>query len=108
MIAIKKMLGYIQTHYSEKISLQNIATAGAVCRSKCCTLFINTLKKTPIEYLTNYRIQKSIDFMTNYNLNITDIATACGFNSSNYFAETFKRIQGVSPSEYRKTISYFM
>ena len=104
MMAIKHMLGYIQTHFSENISLQDIAVAGSVCRSKCCTLFRNSLQKTPIEYLTSYRIQKSIDFMTNDNLNITAISNACGFNSSSYFSETFKKIYGVSPTEYRKTI----
>ncbi|RXZ77373.1 AraC family transcriptional regulator [Paenibacillaceae bacterium] len=103
--AIKNMLGFIQTHYAENISLQDISLAGAICRSKCCALFKKSLKKTPIGYLTDYRIQKSIEFMTNNNLNITDISIACGFNSSNYFSEMFKKTIGVSPTEYRKTIN---
>ncbi|NWL88061.1 AraC family transcriptional regulator [Paenibacillus sp. 79R4] len=105
MNALKNMLGYIQSHFAENISLQEIAAAGSVGRSKCCTLFRNSLKKSPIEYLASYRIQKSVDFMTNDSLNMTEISAACGFNSSSYFAETFKKIWGVSPTEYRKTIT---
>ncbi|MEK8130591.1 AraC family transcriptional regulator [Paenibacillus filicis] len=104
--AMKKMIAYIQMHYAESISLQDISTAGAVCRSKCCRLFKHSLKKSPIAYLTDYRLQKSIELMTNNSLNITDISAACGFNSSNYFAELFKKIMGVSPTEYRKTMAY--
>ncbi|OZB92763.1 AraC family transcriptional regulator [Paenibacillus sp. XY044] len=103
MAAVKHMLGYIQTHFAENIGLRDIAAAGSVCRSKCCALFKNSVKKTPIEYLTSYRIQKSLEFMTNDNLNMTEISTACGFNSSSYFAETFKKIWGITPTEYRKT-----
>jgi AraC-like DNA-binding protein len=35
-------------------------------------------------------------------LNITEIAQACGFSGSSYYAETFRKIVGVSPGEYRK------
>ncbi|WP_165861274.1 helix-turn-helix domain-containing protein [Paenibacillus paeoniae] len=103
--AIKKMLAFIQIHYGENISLQDISTVGAVCRSKCCRLFKVSLKKTPIDYLTHFRIQKSIELMTNNSLNITDVSIACGFNSSTYFAEVFKKIMGVSPTEYRQILS---
>jgi len=40
---IRQMTGYIQNHYHEKIRLEDIAAAGAVCRSKCCQLFSRKL-----------------------------------------------------------------
>lgn len=102
MEAVKQMLAYIQQHFAESVQLHHIAAAGSVSRSKCCALFKQSLHKTPIEYLNSYRLQKSIDYMNNAQLNITEIAAASGFNSSAYYAELFKKQIGVSPLEYRK------
>jgi AraC-like DNA-binding protein/quercetin dioxygenase-like cupin family protein len=100
---LKEMIGYIQKHYPEKISLHDIASAGLMCRSKCCRLFKQTLHQTPVEYLLHYRIQKSLSLLTNGNLTITDIAAACGFNGASYYTEVFRKIIGISPSAYRKS-----
>jgi AraC family transcriptional regulator, melibiose operon regulatory protein len=100
---LKEMIGYIQKHYPEKISLHDIASAGLMCRSKCCRLFKQTLHQTPVEYLLHYRIQKSLSLLTNGNLTMTDIAAACGFNGASYYTEVFRQIIGISPSAYRKS-----
>lgn len=100
---LKEMIGYIQKHYPEKISLHNIASAGLMCRSKCCRLFKQTLHQTPVEYLLHYRIQKSLALLTENDLTITAIAAACGFSGASYYTEVFRKIIGVSPSAYRKS-----
>jgi AraC-like DNA-binding protein/quercetin dioxygenase-like cupin family protein len=99
---LKEMIGYIQKHYSEKISLHDIASAGLMCRSKCCRLFKQTLHQTPVEYLLHYRIQKSLSLLTNGNLTITETAAACGFSGASYYTEVFHKIIGISPSAYRR------
>lgn len=95
------MIGYIQKHYSEKIILKDIAAAGSVCRSSCCDIFSSLLQMTPMEYLTNYRLEKSIGYLSNSKLSITEIALLCGFNSSSYFTEIFHREMGCTPTEYK-------
>lgn len=102
---LKNMIGYINTHYAEMISLNEIAAAGMVCRSKCCSMFKEILHQTPFEYLQNYRIQKSIQLLADKTLSITDIAVSCGFNGASYYTEVFKKITGMLPSDYRKNIS---
>lgn len=97
------MIGYIQKHYAEEISLNDIAAAGIMCRSKCCALFKHTLQQTPFEYLLHYRIQKSLSLLAAGTLTITAIATTCGFNGASYYTEVFRKIIGVSPSVYRKS-----
>jgi AraC-like DNA-binding protein len=96
------MIGYIQKHYAEKITLHDIATAGLMCRSKCCQLFQQTLHQTPFEYLLRYRVQKSLSLLARNNLTITAIALACGFSGASYYTEVFHKIMGISPSAYRK------
>lgn len=100
--AMHKMVGFIQHNYSEKISLNDIAEAGIVCRSTCCSIFKQFLDKTPVEYLTEYRISKSLDMLHDVSLNITEISFACGFSGSSYFTETFSKVMKCTPSEYRK------
>lgn len=99
---IHNMIGYIQKNYTEKITLQDISNYGKVCRSTCCSLFQTHLGKTPISYLTQYRLEKSLNLLQNSNLTITEISMKCGFSGSSYFTETFRKKLGCTPSEYRK------
>lgn len=100
--AMHRMTGFIQRNYSEKISLNDIAEAGAVCRSKCCRFFKEFLSKTPVEYLTEYRISRSADLLKHSEMSVTEIALSCGFCSSSYYAETFLKLMKCTPREYRK------
>jgi AraC-like DNA-binding protein len=99
---LKEMLGFIHTHYAEKIGLNDIAGAGMMCRSKCCRLFRRTLHQTAIEYLLRYRIRKSLDLLRETDLGIAGISEACGFNGASYYTEVFNRIMGTSPRNYRR------
>lgn len=96
------MTGYIQQNYQNKITLSDIALAGNICRSNCCKIFQSLLNKSPISYLTEYRLEKSIELLNNPSYSITEIALKCGFNSSSYFTEIFSKNIGCTPSEYRK------
>lgn len=100
--ALHKMTAYIHKNYTEKIMLKDIAAAGAVCTSKCCKLFQEILKQSPILYLQNYRIQCSVSMLTNRSLNITEIATLCGFSGASYYIEVFRRRTGMTPREFQR------
>jgi AraC-like DNA-binding protein/mannose-6-phosphate isomerase-like protein (cupin superfamily) len=100
--AMHNMIGYIQQNYHKKLTLNQIATAGNVCRSSCCDIFQLILQKTPISYLTEYRLEKSIELLNNPSLSVTEIALQCGFNGSSYFTEIFHKKIGCTPVQYRK------
>lgn len=101
---IKNMVGYIQKYYCEKITLDDIAAAGAVGQSKCCKLFDRYIGFTPNAYLIKYRLNQSTWYLKNTDMTITEIAQAVGFSGSSYYAEAFRKWYGVSPSEYRKMV----
>lgn len=98
---IKNMVGFIQENYQRRLSLAEIAASGAVGQSKCCKLFAKYFSKTPNEYLNQYRVDKSLGLLQNTDLSVTEIALATGFNSASYYAETFRRLQNASPTEFR-------
>lgn len=97
----KNMVGFIQKNYSRKISLMEIAASGAVGQSKCCKLFAKYFSQTPNGYLTQYRLNKSIELLHDTDQSITEIALSVGFGSASYYAETFRKWIGKSPTEYR-------
>lgn len=100
--SLRQMLEFIRTHYSERISLEKIAAAGGVCRSKCCQLFKQFMQHSPNHYLNSFRLEKAVELLENTNASISEIAGACGFGSSSYFSEIFLQNMGCSPRNYRK------
>jgi YesN/AraC family two-component response regulator len=103
-LAIKQMISFIQKHFNEKITLDEIAHAGAVCKNKCCRLFKQALRKSVFDYLLHFRIRQSLGYLANEKLSITDVALVSGFSSVSYYGEIFKRLLGISPGEYRRKL----
>lgn len=98
---IWNMTSFIHKKYDEKITLDDIAFAGSVCRSKCCELFMKHIGQTPNAYVTRYRIHISGQMLRESNRSITEIALACGFQNASYFAQVFRKETGFSPKQYR-------
>ncbi|MBS6734068.1 MAG: helix-turn-helix transcriptional regulator [Clostridiales bacterium] len=96
-----QMMEFIQNNYGEKITLADIAREGKMCKSSCCKVFQEYLHKSPVAYLMEYRIRKSME-MLDFQLAITEVALNCGFSGASYYAETFRRIAGITPGEYRR------
>lgn len=99
---LKTAISFIQSHYYENITLQDIASSCHISKSECCHLFKRTLRKTPFTYLLDFRVQKSIPLLLEGRQSITEIAEQTGFHGSSYFAETFKKIMNYTPRDYRK------
>ncbi|MGG4477424.1 AraC family transcriptional regulator [Bacillus altitudinis] len=104
---MKHMLNWIHEHYHEKVLLQDIAREGQLSRSECCRYFNDILKKSPIHYVNEYRIQQSLILLQKTDLNITEIAYQVGFSSTSYFISIFKRIKNTTPLSYRKSKASF-
>lgn len=100
---MKQMLNWIHLHYAEKILLDDIARAGQLSRSECCRYFKRTLKKTPLNYVTAYRIQKSLLLLQQAESTVTDVAYQVGFNSTSYFIDTFRKSLKMTPLAYKKS-----
>ncbi len=106
LASLRNMMTYIEEHFAEHISLENIALSGACCKSRCSLLFKKYLRETPITYMTKLKLRKSLTALLNSDKSITDIAYAYGFCGASYYCETFKKYYGASPSVYRKENHY--
>lgn len=101
ILALTAMMGYVQKHYSNKILLKDLSSAGNCCKTKCTSLFQKYLSTSPMLYLSHYRLEKSIFLLRNTAMSITEIAYACGFSNTSYFCELFHERYGISPGKYR-------
>lgn len=102
---VKQAILYIQEHYMEAITLDDIAASILVSKSECCRCFKRTLNLTPFEYLMKYRIlasTKKIHSKTNES--ISEIAGSVGFNNASYYNKIFKKYMHCTPTEYRNSI----
>lgn len=97
----KNMVSFIYENYQENISLIQIAASAGVCRNKCCQLFRKYVKRTPIDFLNSYRLERSKYLLQNSSYSVTQIAFRCGFNSVSYYIELFRRNNKCTPRQYR-------
>ena len=100
---LQLFMAYIHKNYPKHLTLADIAGAGNVSRGECCRLFKRTRGQSPITYLTQYRIRMSINLLMHTDLSVAEISRQCGFSTSSYFAECFKKEIGMAPLRYRRS-----
>lgn len=101
---LQNMLSYIHKNYNQPISLDDIASIGKISKGECCQIFKKYLHITPIKYLMEYRIERSIPFLLQKGTTVTDVAFNVGFNCINHYINTFKKLTGSTPYQYKKEI----
>lgn len=101
MDRLKKILSYLQSHYTEKITLADIANEANICQSECCRFFKKHMKESLFEYLLSYRVEKSLPLLADGQASITEIASLVGFSSSSYYTKVFRERKGCTPTQYQ-------
>lgn len=91
---------YIQFNYSHDISIDDVAKSVGVSRSHLYRVFMLNVGQSPIDYLTEYRINEACKLLRAGNLSIAEVAVSVGFFDQFYFSRVFKRAKGVPPSKY--------
>ncbi len=99
---LDKAMRYIQHHFCEMISVDDIAEFAGISRSHLYRVFIKNTGMSPNEYLSAYRVNKACGMLRDSNLKINEIASSVGIQDQLYFSRVFKKHKGVSPSSYLK------
>ncbi len=100
---VKEMLDYIGANFTQPVSLDDVARHVNLSKATCCRDFKAQLGHTLSEHILNMRLQKASRLLLTTDLNITEVALACGFGSSSYFIMKFRKSTGVSPAAWRKS-----
>lgn len=98
----KAIISYIENHYGEAVSLQQLAETIPCNSQYLCRFFREIAGISPIQYLIGYRLERACSLLVQTARPVTEIALDCGFDNISYFIRKFKAIKGCTPKEYRE------
>ena len=102
---MEKILSYLNLHFLEDLTLNDISSIIGMNPSAFSRYFKEKFGKNYTEYLLELRIKEAKKLITHSSMDIVQICFECGFNTVTHFNRVFKRITGLTPTEYRK---YFL
>ena len=98
----KIAIGYINSHFTEKLTLDMLAKETGVNKYHLCHEFKRVTSHTIFSYINLCRCEKAAKILCEKDSAIHDACYASGFDSPAYFTKTFKKYYGMSPSAYKK------
>lgn len=100
---LKPVLDFIELNYMKDITLNELAEVIGVTPQHFCVLFKKSTNLKPFDYINYVRVQKSKEYMfLDKNAQIKEIAGKSGFNDTSYFCSLFKKLENMSPGEFKK------
>jgi len=99
---MKRVMKYIQDHYSERITIEEIAGEAGCAPSYFMRIFKKNIGVSFIEYLNDFRIDMGARLLKETSASIMEIGMQVGFENLSYFNRSFKKKYKVSPGQFRK------
>lgn len=99
---ISGAISYINLHFHEPITVQEIADFLGLNRSYLTEVFVREVHISPHQFLVNYRMAKASEFLMYTDVSMENIAYSCGYANLSSFSKAFKKIVGCSPAVYRR------
>ncbi len=99
---IETAVAYIRQHYSQDITVAEIANIAGISSSRLAVLFKQQQGVSPLTYRDEIRMSTACDLLFNTRLPITTIAGQVGYSDPQYFSRSFKRCMKQSPRQYRR------
>ena len=101
---VLEAMDYIGAHYQDpNISISAIAQDLGISEGHLSHTFKKETDYTLLNYLTRYRIHKAMELLRDCRVKVYEVAEQVGYRDVTYFSATFKKVTGVTPSEYQDT-----
>ncbi|MFD0958461.1 helix-turn-helix domain-containing protein [Paenibacillus chungangensis] len=104
MVFAETIHAYLLNHYREPIELEQLASLIQRSPGYTTALFKEVYGQTPIRYMHHLRILEACNLLSNSDLNVSDISQYLGYYDASYFFRMFKRMTGVTPSDYMRQL----
>jgi len=98
---VRKILKYIEQNYNQDITVKSLSQYVMMGENYVSALFKKKMGQNLIHYLHEVRIKKAKAYLESSDLSVNEIGSMVGFMNDNYFIKIFKRLTGVTPSQYR-------
>lgn len=102
---IARIMEWIKANYYKSITITEIASEFGYNPDYLSSLFRKTTGMTLINYINKTRIEISKSLIANYEVSIKEAAYSCGFSDEKYYMKTFKKLEGMTPSQYKKAFT---
>ena len=99
---VDRAIDYIQSHLTDKLSVEEIAANAGYSASYFSHLFAEETGLSPYQFVVKSRIEHAQQLLKTTRQTVQEIAFQCGFNSAANFCYTFRKLVGTSPHEYRR------
>lgn len=99
--AVRESIRYMNAHYDKPVGLEQIADHVGLSKYHFNRLFTRITGRSPIQYLTQIRLEKAAELIRYSSLSFEEIAQKVGYASGSYFTKVFKQHIGCSPRDYR-------
>lgn len=100
--AVASAMRFIEEHYTESLSLQQVASHVHLNASYFSHLFKKETGRSFVNFLIDVRMERAKQLLRNTDLSVTEVAGHVGYDLPNYFAKLFRQSTGLSPKEYRR------
>lgn len=102
---LKVLFDYLDENYNQNITLESVSDMLGFNKTYFSRMFKNLTGHNFSEHLTQIRLNKAIQLLSSYEMNIAEISDAIGFSSPTYFNEVFKKYYKCTPAEFRKKLT---
>jgi two-component system, response regulator YesN len=103
-LVLRKAMDYIQEHYSEQVTLNEVSEHAYVSTYYISRVFKKELGKNYVDYLNEIRIEKAKELLGDIRYKTYEIAEKVGIPDAHYFSKLFKKYEGVTPTEYKDSL----
>ena len=97
-------LGYIEKNLTDDIDLENLASSACMSKYHFCRLFKKRVGISPIRFVTFMRIEMAKKLLRKDDITISTVAISVGFNDLSSFIAQFKKVTGMTPYIYKKSL----
>lgn len=98
---LKPALEYIESHFGQHVSLDELARLTGLSPKYFCRYFRAIVHRSPIDYLNFYRVECASALLSSSDMTVAEVAYHCGFNDSSFFIKQFRKYKGTTPNKYR-------
>jgi two-component system, response regulator YesN len=103
---IQKAVGFINDNSMNDLSLDQVADYVYLSPSYFSRLFKKEMGINFIDYLNKVRIEESKKYLNDVKMSLSDISHMVGFTDQSYYTKVFKKVEGISPGQFRKMINH--
>jgi len=101
---VRRVTTYMRSMMEQETGLDELAALGSLSRFHFCTAFRLATGRTPHQWLTNLRIARAKEMLTDPLLPVTEIGLCVGYQTPSSFAASFRKLVGATPSEFRRQL----